>query len=212
MLKVVYSCLRIINPISPISRFGFISIHWFDNQTRIRFCTHDRMGEFIFQTECSQIVNSWKIIHVVRQQTSQPKSTYQSTFAFLQDQCLKEDIRSYFLYLKLEQGWMIQWPMAFCRTLSFIRAFLDPNNFMASLLSVGAKIFCSWFLTHPGLDSLETEFLWRKWGTNIALEMWKSHLEVLTVPTSSLGVPYRETSSFSVWKWTLLFGTFTANQ
>ena len=192
MLKVVYSCLRIINPISPISRFGFISIHWFDNQTRIRFCTHDRMGEFIFQTECSQIVNSWKIIHVVRQQTSQPKSTYQSTFAFLQDQCLKEDIRSYFLYLKLEQGWMIQWPMAFCRTLSFIRAFLDPNNFIASLLSVGAKIFWSWFLTQPGLDSLETEFLqqkccWEIW--EILRKIWESNLEVLTVPTSSLGVP-----------------------
>ena len=115
-------------------------------------------------------------------------------------------------YLKLEQGWMIQWPMAFCRTLSFIRAFLDPNNFMASLLSVGAKIFCSWFLTHPGLDSLETEFLGRKWCSNIPLKISELNLDVLTVPTSSFGVPYRDTSSFSVWKWTLLFGTFTASQ
>ena len=30
---------------------------------------------------------------------------------------------------------------------------------MASLLSVGAKMFWSWFLTQPGFDSLETEFL-----------------------------------------------------
>ena len=54
---------------------------------------------------------------------------------------------------------MIQWPIAFWRTRSFIKAFFEPNNFMANLLSVGAKMFWSWFLTQPGLDSLETEFL-----------------------------------------------------
>ena len=43
--------------------------------------------------------------------------------------------------LKLEQGWIIQCPISFCLTLSFIRAFFDPNNFIASLLSVGAKMF-----------------------------------------------------------------------
>ena len=62
-------------------------------------------------------------------------------------------------YLKLEQGWIIQWPIAFCRTRSFMRAFFEPNNFIANLLSVGAKIFWSWFLTQPGFDSHETEFL-----------------------------------------------------
>ena len=71
-------------------------------------------------------------------------------------------IEIWHLYLKLEQGWIIQWPIAFCRTLSFIKAFFEPNNFIANLLSVGAKMFWSWFLTQPGFDSLETEFLRKK--------------------------------------------------
>ena len=69
--------------------------------------------------------------------------------------------------LKLEQGWMIQCPISFCRTLSFISAFFDPNNFIANLLSVGAKMFCSWFLTQFGFDSLETEFLGRIGQTQV---------------------------------------------
>ena len=96
-------------------------------------------------------------------------------------------------YLKLEQGWMIQCPMAFWRTRSFIKAFFDPNNFIASLLSVGANIFCSWFLTHPGLDSLETEFLKRHHlfalDHNFHHYLPRTNLDVFTVPTSSLGVP-----------------------
>ena len=56
-------------------------------------------------------------------------------------------------YLKLEQGWIIQWPAAFCLTLSCIRAFLDPKSFIASLLSVGWNMLCRWFLTQPGLES-----------------------------------------------------------
>jgi hypothetical protein len=32
---------------------------------------------------------------------------------------------------------MIQWPAAFCRTLSWMSAFFDPKSFMANLLSVG---------------------------------------------------------------------------
>lgn len=40
-------------------------------------------------------------------------------------------------YLKLEQGCITQCPEAFCRILSFINAFLLPNSFIASLLSVG---------------------------------------------------------------------------
>ena len=126
------------------------------------------------------------------------------------------------IYLKLEQGWIIQWPIAFCRTLSFIKAFFDPNNFIANLLSVGAKMFWSWFLTQPGFDSLETEFLRKDWTfiifyplwvlnsffqlnyiielgwitqkmlcsfTKIQIFAWDHYLDVLTVPTSSLGVP-----------------------
>ena len=73
-----------------------------------------------------------------------------------------QTIETWHLYLKLEQGWIIQWPIAFCRTLSFIKAFFEPNNFIANLLSVGAKMFWSWFLTQPGFDSLETEFLRKK--------------------------------------------------
>ena len=69
--------------------------------------------------------------------------------------------------LKLEQGWMIQCPISFCLTLSFISAFFDPNNFIANLLSVGAKMFCSWFLTQFGFDSLETEFLARIGQTQV---------------------------------------------
>ena len=69
--------------------------------------------------------------------------------------------------LKLEQGWMIQCPISFCLTLSFISAFFDPNNFIANLLSVGAKMFCSWFLTQFGFDSLETEFLGRIGQTQV---------------------------------------------
>ena len=126
------------------------------------------------------------------------------------------------IYLKLEQGWIIQWPIAFCRTLSFIKAFFDPNNFIANLLSVGAKMFWSWFLTQPGFDSLETEFLRKDWTFIIFYPLWvlnsffqlnyiievgwitqkilcsftkikifarDYYLDVLTVPTSSLGVP-----------------------
>ena len=55
--------------------------------------------------------------------------------------------------LKLEQGWMIQCPAAFWRTRSWMSAFFDPNSFMASLLSVGWKMFCSWFRTQPGFPS-----------------------------------------------------------
>ena len=60
-------------------------------------------------------------------------------------------------YLKLEQGCMIQWPAAFCLTLSWMSAFLDPKSFMASLLSVGWKMFWSWLRTQPGLESEENE-------------------------------------------------------
>ena len=46
---------------------------------------------------------------------------------------------------------------------------------------------------------------------NNDISILKSHLDVLTVPTSSLGVPYRETSSLSLSVWvlkcTLLPGT-----
>ena len=48
---------------------------------------------------------------------------------------------------------MIQWPAAFCRTRSFISAFFEPNSFMASLLSVGWKMFWSWLRTQPGFPS-----------------------------------------------------------
>ena len=152
------------------------------------------MGDLIFQTECPSVLKSWKIIPVVRRRTSQPRTINQPLHPCLRPEeaagisslrvwdSLKEDQKkcliffpcfpfmTCYYYLKLEQGWMIQWPMAFCRTLSFIRAFLEPNSFMASLLSVGAKIFWSWFLTQPGLDSLETEFLGRKCGSNIPRE------------------------------------------
>jgi len=57
------------------------------------------------------------------------------------------------MYLKLEHGWMIQWPAAFWRTLSWINAFLEPNSFIANLLSVGWNILCKWLRTHPGLES-----------------------------------------------------------
>ncbi len=80
---------------------------------------------------------------------------------------------------------MIQCPAAFCRTLSWMSAFFDPKSFMASLLSVGWKMFCSWFRTHPGLASEETE---------MPREL---HWEAVGGAISSLGVPYSEMSSFS---------------
>ncbi len=80
---------------------------------------------------------------------------------------------------------MIQCPAAFCRTLSWMSAFFDPKSFMASLLSVGWKMFCSWFRTHPGLASEETE---------MPREL---HWEAVGGAISSFGVPYRDMSSFS---------------
>ena len=80
---------------------------------------------------------------------------------------------------------MIQCPAAFCLTLSCMSAFFDPNSFMASLLSVGWKMFCSWFLTQPGLASEET------------LMPREEHWDAVGGAISSLGVPYRLTSSFS---------------
>lgn len=70
---------------------------------------------------------------------------------------------------------MTQWPDAFCLILSFMSAFLEPNNFMASLLSVGWKRACSWFLMKLCLPASAEP---RGVG-----------------PGSSFGVPYNETSS-----------------
>ena len=88
---------------------------------------------------------------------------------------------------------MIQWPAAFCLTRSWMRAFFEPNNFIASLLSVGWKMFCNWFRTQPGLESLEKLNVWPP-DSAPALDPGTS---------SSLGVPYSETSSFSELKCTL---------
>lgn len=80
-------------------------------------------------------------------------------------------------YLKLLHGCMTQWPAAFCLMRSFISAFLDPNSFMANLLSVGWKRACSWFRRKPCLASVAGG-------------------------AGSTGVPYKDTSSKPP-KWTL---------
>lgn len=82
-------------------------------------------------------------------------------------------------HLKLEQGWITQWPAAFCRIRSFIRAFLLPNSFIASLLSVGWNRACSWFLMNDCLPESGRPG-WFPMGAG---------------PGSSLGVPYRLRSS-----------------
>lgn len=56
-------------------------------------------------------------------------------------------------YRKLEQGWMTQWPAAFCLIRSFISAFLLPKSFMANLLSVGWNRAWSWFFKKLCLTS-----------------------------------------------------------
>ena len=63
-------------------------------------------------------------------------------------------------HLKVDIGWMIQARETRCLILvSFMKAFLEPNSFIASRLSVGPKICCSWFFTQPDLNSLFTEVL-----------------------------------------------------
>ena len=99
---------------------------------------------------------------------------------------------------------MIQCPISFCLTLSFISAFFDPNSFIANLLSVGAKMFCSWFLTQFGFASLDTEFLNEIFsmtrfcaGPIFLSEMFSKapnrlhyvYLDVFAWPGSSFGVP-----------------------
>ena len=85
-------------------------------------------------------------------------SIFISTLIIIQKKFKKHSLKVYRMYivylktyLKLEQGWIIQCPAAFCRTLSWMSAFFEPKSFIANLLSVGWNIFCNWFLTHPGL-------------------------------------------------------------
>ena len=72
-------------------------------------------------------------------------------------------------HLKVDMGWMIQGldTRGLIRD-SFMKAFFDPNSFIASRLSVGPNMFWSWFFTHPDLNSLLTEVL-RKW---FSVRLW----------------------------------------
>ena len=82
--KDVYSGLWIINPISLISRFGFISNHWFDNQTGIRICTRGA-----FWSDGKIDIPNWLTVNPhndsCRSTANISAKNYQSTFASLQD-------------------------------------------------------------------------------------------------------------------------------
>lgn len=72
-------------------------------------------------------------------------------------------------------GCITQWPDVFCRILSFTNAFLLPNSFMASRLSVGWNHACNWFF-----KKFDDVF---------------SAVVGIDGSGSSFGVPYKETSS-----------------
>lgn len=82
------------------------------------------------------------------------------------------------IYLNELHGWMTQCPAVFWRIRSLTSAFLLPNNFIASRLSVGWNHDCSWFF--------------KKFDDIFSVNVCKFG------NGSSFGVPYSETSS----KWT----------
>ncbi len=115
---------------------------------------------------------------------------------------------------------MTQWPVSFCLIRSFIKAFLLPNSFMASLLSVGWNRACSWFLmklcllVSPALLPLPPpppapppvlpllEFETRPpppLGPVPPGPLWL----LMEGPSSSFGVPYRLISSPPKWTFPL---------
>ena len=92
--------------------------------------------------------------------------------------------RSGKIHLNWDIGWITQFWTRFCRTLTLglttwpkqkltfglISAFFEPKSFIASLLSLGPKIWSSWDFTHPCLDSLHTDALNRE----LTFIQWKS--------------------------------------
>jgi len=80
---------------------------------------------------------------------------------------------------------MIQCPTFFCRIRSFMRAFFEPNNFIASRLSVGWNSACNWLRRNEGFES----------PTEDTLAPDLSRFVMLGVNGSSFGVPYKLPSS-----------------
>lgn len=91
-------------------------------------------------------------------------------------------------YLNELHGWMTQWPAVFWRIRSLTNAFLLPNNFIANRLSVGWNHDCNWFF--------------KKFDDIFSLIVCKFG------NSSSLGVPYNETSS----KWTYNISTIDVHE
>lgn len=99
--------------------------------------------------------------------------------AFAKRKCKKKwRKKKLYIYLNELHGWMTQCPAVFWRIRSLTRAFLLPNNFIASRLSVGWNHDCSWFF--------------KKFDDIFSVNVCKFG------NGSSFGVPYSETSS----KWT----------
>lgn len=95
---------------------------------------------------------------------------------------IEQQKKKMFMYFYLNElhGWMTQWPAVFWRIRSLTNAFLLPNNFIANRLSVGWNHDCSWFF--------------KKFDDIFSL------IVCMFGNSSSLGVPYNETSS----KWTYI--------